>query len=109
MIGFLPRSDPGAATEYRRPNGCGVSTESGALLSAHAYAPIVTGGRARCTAPPSSPCAAAWVHEPQGMRPPMEKGARTGAPGVVSRRCSITAVRHCATALFCSTDEEAER
>ena len=32
MIWFLPRSDPGAATEYRRPNGCGVSTESGALL-----------------------------------------------------------------------------
>ena len=32
MIWFLPRSDPGAATEYLRPNGCGVSTESGALL-----------------------------------------------------------------------------
>ena len=32
MIWFLPRSDPGTATEYLRPNGCGVSTETGALL-----------------------------------------------------------------------------
>ena len=32
MMWFLPRSDPGATTEYLRPNGCGVSTENGTLL-----------------------------------------------------------------------------
>ena len=32
MMWFLPRSDPGAATEFLRPNGCGVSTENGAQL-----------------------------------------------------------------------------
>ena len=32
MMWFLPRSDPGAATEYLRPNGCGVSTENGTQL-----------------------------------------------------------------------------
>ena len=30
MMWILPRSDTGAATEYARPNGCGVSTERGA-------------------------------------------------------------------------------
>ena len=29
MFWCLPRSDPGAATKYRRPNGCGVSTKRG--------------------------------------------------------------------------------
>ena len=32
MMWFIPRSDPGATTEYLRPNGCGVSTESGTQL-----------------------------------------------------------------------------
>ena len=108
MIGFLPRSDPGAATEYLRPNGCGVSTESGALLCAHAHAPLRHGGQ-HDAPPPLRARAPQWVHEPRGMRPPKERGARTGAPGVVSRRFSITAVRPRATALLCSTDKEAER
>ena len=32
MFWCLPRSDPGAATKYRRPNGCGVSTKRGKQL-----------------------------------------------------------------------------
>ena len=32
MMWILPRSDTGAATEYARPTGCGVSTESGGRL-----------------------------------------------------------------------------
>ena len=32
MFWCLPRSDPGAATKYRRPNGCGVSTKRGKPL-----------------------------------------------------------------------------
>ena len=32
MMWSIPRPDPGAATEYRRPNGWGVSAQNGALL-----------------------------------------------------------------------------
>ena len=32
MMWLIPRSDPGALTEYRRPHAGGVSTERGALL-----------------------------------------------------------------------------
>ena len=42
MMWFLPRSDPGATTEYLRPNGCGVSTEGGALLP-HGMLPRLLG------------------------------------------------------------------
>ena len=31
MVWLIPRSDPGALTEYRRPNADGVSVERGAL------------------------------------------------------------------------------
>ena len=41
MFWCLPRSDPGATTEYRRPNGCGVSTERGKLLPYGRFARLV--------------------------------------------------------------------
>ena len=45
MIWFLPRSDPGAATEYLRPNGCGVSTEGATLLPPRHAADIAMASR----------------------------------------------------------------
>ena len=54
MMWFIPRSDPGATTEYLRPNGCGVSTESGTQpalrhAAAPAHAVDVRRGRAHRT------------------------------------------------------------
>ena len=41
MIWCLPRSEPGARTKYRRPNGCGVSTESDERLPHGRFARLV--------------------------------------------------------------------
>ena len=41
MFWCLPRSDPGAATKYRRPNGCGVSTKRGKPLPCGRFARLM--------------------------------------------------------------------
>ena len=41
MMWCLPRSEPGARTKYRRPNGCGVSTESDERLPHGRFARLV--------------------------------------------------------------------